>query len=300
MSKDILEQANSDFWLGFYEPDAKTPPGQPISLEQRVGAVATLMYGSLGEEIERKELERIVRQAFFDSLMPSPDGKYDPVQKPAIELMAKALMRGMPVYIWTIGDTGLASTNDDRLDPSENTQLLKIERGQIVERLEALAGKEKLHNLHIDTCAEGKESSLRSILLRARELDIEDVYVADDKDENGLIVEKLRTEFPELNIHFFLIKEDWDHLGNVEAYKNFMFKVFEMTDDAKNKLSFNKNDTESKCDSIVNKMAKDEKDKPKMMLVLDLDNVIIKTTASLERTARLIGQELLRRMGNAY
>lgn len=184
------------FWAGYHSP-INVISGEPVTLGQRASSIAMHIIELTEPPVPPKDLEEIVTESFFQALEPDEEAGYDPVHPAALEIMTMALNYSMSVYIWTIGDTGVNSPDDSELNPLGNCQLLKIEKGRIIERLENKVQTEKMRNLHIDTCAESKESSFREIIYKAWIDGVKNIYVADDLTENGEIVDKVFSEFQE-------------------------------------------------------------------------------------------------------
>lgn len=267
MIRHELKEVPGAFWKGYYQP-RDVAPGLPVSLGQRVCSAAMEICAQAPLPTAQEDIEKIVLESFLNALEPHEDG-YDPVKPAALTMMAQALNYNMPVYIWTIGDTGVEPMDDDELDPSGSCQKLKIKKGQILERLIDKVHPDqmydgKLRNLHIDTCEVSKKSSLLTILSKARDQQIKKVYIADDLPENGAIVDEFRADYSDLEIYFWQIKEDWDTKGSMAAYAR----------------------------DILPKLSANDADGVRAILVLDLDNTIINTTAALDRTAELTRRKL--------
>ncbi len=213
-------------------------------------------------------LQQTIARVALDSLLeaPSPDtsANYDPLKGPALEIMAVAMQYDVPVTIWTVGDTGeYHDPARDVHDPAYDYQLVKINQSGLRDRVAAMLGGYQI-TLAVRTSAASKESALHDILIAAEKSDVQDVFVADDLYKNEQIVQSIASDYPALRVHFWLVKDDEDSQGNIAAYR----------------------------DCVLPKLRQNAELNRKSILVLDLDETIFDTQASLVRAAKLTREKL--------
>lgn len=247
---------SNEFRNAYYRTADKTIGGQ-LALGRCAFSIADRLAPQY-EIVPPDTLEKIVLESLLAA--PRPDEKYDPLKRPALDIMATAIRHDMPVYIWTVGDTGAYKDPENGIDdPAYNYQEVKILESKIAERLAEMTSSDKPVELHVNTSAISKKKALHDIFLEAVENGIEEVFIADDLYQNELIVNEMASKFPELKVTFWLVKGDEDTAGNIAACR----------------------------DCMIPELDQNAVEGRKTIVVLDLDDTIFSTQKSLSRAAEL-------------
>lgn len=253
-----------DFRSAYYGPSENFPGGQ-VALGRRAVSMAGILAPAYWPNHDIESIQGYILQSLVGATYPNPLVNYEPLKKPGIELIAAVREMNIPVYIWTVGDMGRPYIDTDRdiIDPIYDYQEIKIHNSGLLERVRDHI-KDKDEGIHIDTRANTKESSLRTILTTAIAQGVKEVYIADDLTINEELVRNLATIYSELNINFWLIKPNGDDAGNMSAYRDFLIPV----------------------------LRKKTEIGTKAFVVLDFDDTLFETQRSLEYAARLAWTEL--------
>lgn len=203
----------------------------------------------------------------LESLLKAPEAsqedEYNPLKIAGVDILSAAAANDIPIFIWTVGDTGkyVDATNDID-DPAFEYQRRKIELSKIQEKVARRIGNSD-YEFHINPSAESKESSLYDIFNQATIRKATQIFVADDLPSNEELVRNVARDFPELEIQFWLIKGDEDTAGNLAAFRDFVVPQLQQGD--RTHRSF---------------------------LVMDWDETLFNTQASLNRAAQLMSRKI--------
>lgn len=252
ISPDALRRA-------YYETATHTIGGQ-LALGRCAASIASWLTPQY-PALEPDTLEKAALEALLAAPKPDRLAGYDPLKQPALDIMAAAIRHDIPVYIWTVGDTGEYEDPENGIhDPAYNYQAVKIQQSEIAERLTEMVSSDQLVELHINTSAISKKDALRSIFSEAVENGTQEVVVIDDLYQNELTVNEMGSEFPQLKVSFWLVKGDEDAAGNIAACRDYM----------------------------IPKLDQNAAEGRKTIAVFDLDDTVFSTQQSLDRAAALM------------
>lgn len=260
---DAAQRFIDRFKRAYYETGKNTIKGQ-LALGRCACSIA-VEFSSDYPTLDPSTIAHVALNSLLEAPTPDESANYNPVKREGLEIMAAAMEYGMPVYIWTVGDTGKYHDYEkDIHDPAYDYQQVKITKGRIKEQVEAIVNKDTPVEFTVNTSPDFKEYALREILNEAENNGIQEVFIADDLSQNEEIVNRLIAEYPNLKIIFWLIKVDDDTEGNLRAYR----------------------------DSVLPQLRKNAESGTKTAIVFDLDDTLFDTQGSLNRAAVLTKSRL--------